>query len=444
MAGMLPDGTTRVNEMSYMILDVYDQMGIFNPKIQIKVNGTTPKEFIYRALEMIRGGNSSIVFLNDDTIANSLIARGATYEEAVDSAISGCYEYRIKNRTYNIGGGTLNALKPLSLVFDNGYDEVSGVQLGPKTGDVTTFTTFRQFYEAYLTQLRNIVERIIEGANELQSLVQDVNPSLLYSATIPSCVERMADAPDNGMENDSAMNCSGFATTIDALMAVYELVFEKKVCTMAELKDALDKNWEGYEILRAKAQKCRKFGNNEPMSDAYARALNRFLCCDLIAGKRNSHGGAWLFEMHSARYFIIYGEKTKATPDGRRFGEEISKNVSPTPGMDRSGVTALINSATIVDPQLDTEGFCLDVMLHPSAVQGKDGLDAFWAVLKTYLDKGGASIHFNIFSPEILRDAQKHPEKYKNLQVRVCGWNVLWNNMAKSEQDAYILRAENI
>lgn len=123
---------------------------------------------------------------------------------------------------------------------------------------------------------------------------------------------------------------------------------------------------------------------------------------------------------------------------------ETSKNASPTPGVDKNGVTALISSATTMDLSLSDSGACLDVMLHPSAVQGKDGLDVLYAVLYTYISKGGASIHFNIFNADILRDAQKHPEKYQNLQVRVCGWNVLWNNMNKHEQDAYIRRAENI
>ena len=148
--------------------------------------------------------------------------------------------------------------------------------------------------------------------------------------------------------------------------------------------------------------------------------------------------------MHSARGFILQGDKTLATPDGRRMGEELSKNASPHPGADKNGVTALIHSATSIDTSLADVGFCLDVMLHPTTVQGEKGLDVLYQVMRTYMDKGGQSIHFNIFNADTLRDAQAHPEKYENLQVRVCGWNVLWNQMSKVEQDAYILRAENI
>ena len=159
---------------------------------------------------------------------------------------------------------------------------------------------------------------------------------------------------------------------------------------------------------------------------------------------KNGHGCKYGLELHSAKAFIIHGEKTKATPDGRKFGQEISKNASPHPGADKDGVTALIHSATAIDTCLANNGFCLDVMLHPTTVQGQSGLDILYQVMRTYMDKGGHSIHFNIFNAELLRDAQAHPEKYENLQVRVCGWNVLWNNMPKSEQDVYILRAENI
>jgi formate C-acetyltransferase len=213
---------------------------------------------------------------------------------------------------------------------------------------------------------------------------------------------------------------------------------------LEELKKALDNNWEGYEYLQKAALKSKhKYGNGDLETDNYAAAILRFIS-DTIAGWRNSHGGRLGLEVHSARQYILHGKKSKATPDGRKAGEETSKNASPTPGADVNGVTALIRSATTLDASLPTVGFNLDVMLHPSAVQGEDGLLALQSLVTTYMKNGGASIHFNIFNPETLRDAQKHPEKYKNLQIRVCGWNILWNNMPKIEQDAYILRAENI
>lgn len=444
LGGMNVDGTAKVNELSYMVLDVYDQLGIYNPKIQIKINKATPKDFVCKALEMIRGGISSIVFCNDEHIIKSLMSRGATYEEAVDSVISGCYEYKVKRRGIGIGCGYPSLLKPVSLVLDNGMDVLSGKEIGIKTGELEELHTFADFYHAYLEQLKYMLCSYYSALDQMQTRVAEVNPSLLFSATLPNCVETMTDALDGGTENDTGVTMSGIGTAVDALMAVHDLVYEKKLVTLAELKDALAKNWEGYEWLRAKALNLkRKYGNNERMTDSYAEAIARFVS-NLVASMRNSHGGRLTLEFHSARAYIIHGEKTMATPDGRKLGEETSKNASPTPGADRNGITALINSVTHMDTALCNGGFCLDAMLHPSAVQGEAGLEAFYAILTTYMEKGGASIHFNVFDAKILRDAQEHPEKYQNLQVRICGWNALWNNLNKKEQDAYILRAENI
>ena len=155
-------------------------------------------------------------------------------------------------------------------------------------------------------------------------------------------------------------------------------------------------------------------------------------------------GGVYKPIMHSVMQFVWQGEKTLATPDGRKAGEEISKNASPAIGADRNGATALISSAVKLQPTMYTESFCLDVMLHPSAVQGQDGLAVMKGLLDVYLKNDGMSLQFNVFNADTLRDAQAHPEKYENLQVRVCGWNVLWNNLPKAQQDAYIERAENI
>ena len=171
--------------------------------------------------------------------------------------------------------------------------------------------------------------------------------------------------------------------------------------------------------------------------------MSRWFCLK-VNNRPNARGGVYKAILHSAMQFVWQGEKTEATPDGRMAGDEISKNASPSAGMDRSGVTALIKSAVKLVPYLYMESFCLDVMLHPSAVEGDDGLCAMKALLDTYMKNNGMSMQFNIFNAEKLRDAQKHPEKYKNLQVRVCGWNVLWNNLSREEQDSYILRAENI
>ena len=437
-------GTGKVNDLTHLILDVYDELGIYNPKIQIKVNRNTPKDFVCKALDMVRHGAGNMVFCNEDTITKALMRQGATYEKAVDSVIKGCYEYTTKAGTICISFSTFNVLKAVALVFSNGIDKRSGKRVSIDTGDVTTFSSFEDFYTAFRRQMESIVGTMTTCLGALEKQIGDINPSILYSATIPSCVKAMTHATAGGSKTVSSMWLNGLGSAVDALMAVYELVYETKVTTLAELKDALDHNWAGYEKLRLKALACKhKYGNGDPMADHYANAIHQHFS-SRFSGLKNSMGGNYEYEIHSARAFITQGAFTEATADGRRDWEETSKNASPTQGMDKQGITALIRSATAMDLSLADSGACLDAMLHPSAVQGEEGLEAFYGVLMTYIQKGGASIHFNIFSEEMLLDAQKYPENYKNLQVRVCGWNVLWNNMPKSEQDAYILRARNI
>ena len=444
LAGTNIDGSTKVNELSYLILDVYDELGLYNPKIQIKISKKTPKEFVYKVLDMIRSGITSFVFVNEDIIIKALMKKGISYENAVDSVISGCYEYMSKGSGIGISAIEFNALKPITLVFNNGFDNITKKQIGLKTGDVTRFETFQEVYDAYIAQYKYIVESTLDGVRYFEKYVQDVNPSMIFSATVPKCVETMTDALDSGIKNYSETGVNGLASAVDALMAVYELVFETKQTTLQELKSALDANWEGYEHLRLKALNCKhKYGRGDKMADFYFNAIHQ-THSGILSNMTNPHGGKYDYEIHSARFFINQGKVTEATPDGRFFGDETSKNASPAVGADTNGVTALISSATTIDFSLADLGACLDIMLHPSVVQGEDGLDVLYGVLNTYIAKGGASIQFNIFNTEMLRDAQQSPEKYKNLQVRVCGWNVLWNNMSKVEQDSYIKRAENI
>ena len=267
----------------------------------------------------------------------------------------------------------------------------------------------------------------------------------MYSGTIKTSLKNGKDGYGGGVKfnNNAMLNCS-FASAVDSVLAVKEFVYDRQEVSLPELANALKNNWQGYEKLRFKIKKSpHKYGNNDILADTYASALSNFFA-DKVNNVPNARGGVYKAILHSARAFIEHGLLTGALPDGRLEGEELSKNASAVVGMDRQGVTALIESATKISPSDYHESFCLDVMLHPSAVDGENGIEILKSVLMTYLKKGGQSVQFNIFNSQTLRDAQNNPEKYKNLQVRVCGWNTLWNNMSKTEQDAYILRAENI
>lgn len=445
LGGTKPDGSTKINDLSYDIIDVYDELGIYNPKIQIKYNKNIPLDFLNKILDMIRRGQNCFVFCCEPGMIKAVMSYGATYEEALDMDIRGCYETGVRANEVSSLSGYINAAKAVEYVFTNGFDRRINKQIGIKTGEITDFKTFEDFYRAVLLQWEYLIEKSIEITNDFEKFMSYVNPSSMYSATIETSLKNAFDGYQGGVKfNNCAMLNCGFASLVDSVMAVKKIVYDSKAIELSELKTALENNWEGYEKIREKMKNSPyKYGNGEPETDLHAEMMARYFA-NKVNNRPNARRGVYKAIMHSAMQFVWQGEKTLASPDGRCAGEELSKNASPVPGMDRNGVTALINSAVKLNPTLYPESFCVDIMLHPSAVEGSDGLAAMKALLDTYMEKGGMSMQINIFNSELLKDAQKNPDKYKNLQVRVCGWNVLWNNLSRAEQDAYILRAENI
>lgn len=243
--------------------------------------------------------------------------------------------------------------------------------------------------------------------------------------------------------NSSTILQTGIGTAVDALLAVKELVYENGM-GLKELSEIMARNWEGQEALRTRMLRSkRKWGNNDPEANALCGEIAKTMS-KAINGHPNLKGGTFSLSGHCAKQFIDLGRKTGATPDGRKAGDEMSKNLSPAMGADTEGVTALIATLGTLDVRDFPADFPLDVMLHPSSVAGEKGLKVLETIIKTYFDNNGCAIHFNIVDAEELKDAQAHPEKYENLQIRVCGWNVRWNDLPRREQDEYIRRAECI
>ena len=443
LGGTDEKGNCKLNDLSLDIVDVYDKLGLYNPKIQIKVGENTPREFLFHIYDMIRRGHSSFVFCCEPGMTKAMMSYGATAEEARTMDIRGCYETGVRANEVSTCAAYINMLKCVEYAIFNGYDTLAGKQLGVQTGEVSDFHTFDDFYAAVLRQCDALLEDTLEISGAFEKYLEYVNPSSLYSATITPALEKAADAYQDGVKYNNTNLCiSGLGTMVDAITAVKELVFERGETTMEELKKALAADWAGYEKLRLKALRTtRKYGNGDPEADGFADAISKFVC-DKVAGRRNTRGGVYKLACHAALKFVVMGRQTLATPDGRHTGDEFSKNSSPSVGADRNGATALIRSVLAIKPYRYTESVCVDLMLHPSAVAGEEGLVAMDALLKTYMRGDGLSLQFNIFDAAVLRDAQAHPEKYENLQVRVAGWNALWNNLDRREQDAYILRAE--
>lgn len=445
MGGTNADGSTKYNELSYDILDVYDELGIYNPKIQVKINENTPDRLLFKVFDMIRRGKSCFALCCEPGMIKAVMGYGATYEEALNMDIRGCYETGVRANEVSSATGYVNALKSVEYVFSNGFDSRIGKHFGLKTGELKDLKTFEDFYSAVLKQWENLIEMTIDVSKQYEKYLSFINPSNIYSATIEGALKKGADAYQSGVKfnNSALLNC-GFASLVDAIMAVKEFVYDKKDVTLETLSAALAADWKGFEDLHTKVVKSlRKYGNDDAETDRYTEAMSAYFASK-VNNRPNARGGVYKAIMHTAMEFVREGEKTGATPDGRYAGDEISKNGSPSVGMDREGVTALIKSALKARPYTYCESFCLDVMLHPTAVSGDEGLEIMKSLLFMYMKNGGQTVQFNVFNTETLRDAQKRPEKYQNLQVRVCGWNVLWNNLSEKEQNAYITRAENI
>lgn len=446
LGGENADGSTVINELSYLFLDVYDKMGIYNPKIQIKVADSTPKSFLLKALDMIRRGHNCIVFVSDSTIRRALMRAGASEEDARLCDVKGCYEYSVVG-SYEAGMNYLNLLKPLEYALHEGRDGVTGALTGLVCPAPDEYDSFEALYAAYKQQLLNVIEITRETVNGFEDYLAYINPLSLLSATFPACLASGRDAIGGGAKNSVSMMLFGFlADIVDSLTMIQKYVYEQKKLSLGEWVRILDDNYEGQPLLRARLRADReKYGNNQKRPDALAVDLVDFIVSHVV-GKAGSpkRGSTWNCCFHVARQSYTQGAKTAASPNGRLRGEELSKNISASMGQCRQGATAAILSATKLDASSFTGDAALDLGLLPASVLGEEGLEAMYTLLRTFTSRGGHALHINVFDAGMLRDAQAHPEKYSDLQIRVCGWNVLWNNINKEEQDGFIRQAESL
>lgn len=444
LGGCKEDESTQINALSYLFLDVYDKLKIYSPKIQIKVAPSTPKDFVLKALDMIRRGNNSIVLVSDKTIRAALEKAGASSQQARLCDIKGCYEYAIPGEIVS-EMNYVNLLKPLERALHGGCDGVTGNFAGLESPPAEAFDSFDMLFAEYKKQLAFLIEQVVSTVNAFEDHLAYMNPQSMLSATCPTCLSRGKDILAGGaVRNTTGMMFGFLADAADSLVCIKKYVFDKKLLTLAQLRNILDKDYEGEETLRKKFLADRdKYGNNKALPDGIAKEIAEFVCSK-VCGRPNAtkRNGTWNLGFHVARQSYDQAPGTAASANGRRRGDELSKNLSASMGMNREGATAAILSITKIDATGFAGDATLDLGLLPSAVQGEEGLEAMYALLMTFIKRGGHAMHINVFDADTLRAAQREPEKYQDLQIRVCGWNVLWNNICKEEQDGFIRQAE--
>lgn len=443
MGGTNKDGSSGINELSYLMLDVYDKLDILDPKIQIKINRNTPQEFIDKVLEMIRGGHNSVVFVGEPGMTRAMLAAGYTEEEARTCDVKGCYEYAPRGNCIQTCNGLINLPMMLVLALNDGYDPQNQEFSGIHTGKAEDFETFEQFYQAVLDQAFFALNRCHAIISAYEAHAAEIYPTPIFSATMESSLKKAFDAFAGGAaHNDAAVQLASGGTLADSLAMIYKYVYRDKELTLAQFRDILNKNWEGYEAFRLRILKDEdKWGNNKKLPDTIFKHFTETLARHINA-QITSRYGKYSTCLHGAETFYTMGRLTAATPDGRFATEEFSKNASPVQGMNRSGPTGAVASIMKLDTALFMGDSSVDLSFNPNAVRGQEGIDAMRALLMTYVDNYGHALQINVLSAEQLREAQKNPEKYKDLQIRVCGWNVLWNSLPKEEQDFYIRQAE--
>ncbi len=442
LGGTDEHGNEVTNALSHIILDTYNELNIHSPKIHIRVSDKTPADFLRKALGIIRGGNSSLLFVNEATAIKALERVGITKADAENFILIGCYEPAVNGVEIGCTGcASVNMAKAVEFVFTDGEDYLTGAPLGLPDGEAPAT------YEAFLAAVKRQIAHLAHKAMDFMRLVEPhyytANPDPLLSVMYTHCVQTGTDAYNRGAKyNNSSVNFACLASTVDSLLAVKELVYERQALSFAEMRTLLMNNWASSPALRQTALKLPyKYGNGDNASSALAKELAAFAAA-LVNSQPNGRGGVFKAGLYSIDHCFTYGEKTLATPDGRLTGEPLSKNLCAVTAMDKNGITALIRSATTIDLCDFPNGSVLDVVLHPTAVEGEDGLAAMLGLLNAYFLCGGLAMHGNVFDSRVLREAQQHPERYATLQVRLCGWNVFFADLTKAEQDAFIQQTE--
>ncbi len=418
------------NELTFLGFEVYREMRTADPKLSLRVGPDTGQAFLEQVVGCIMDGNTGIVIANDAAQTRMLIQNGKTPEDAADYLLIGCYEPAVMGKELNCSGAaSLNLAKSVELTL------AEGEPIG-----------FDDFLAAYFRTLESQVALVLEQTRRQERLWPRVNPSPLLSGTMDACLETGRDVSQAGAEyNTTGLLCVGLANAVDALAVIEQMVYTGKQCSLAELKAALAADWEGFEELRLAARhRVPKWGNNDDRVDHLAVEITDFLG-RRINREPNARGGVF----QAALYAILpvaqqFGKLTGALPDGRRAEEPLAINTGASVGMDTNGVTSLINSVTKIDLAQFPNGTVLDIMLHPSAVGGEEGIQTILSLIRTHFEQGGMAIQFNIFDADTLRDARQNPEKYASLQVRVCGWNVRFIDLDSQEQDFFIAKAEAV
>jgi pyruvate formate-lyase/glycerol dehydratase family glycyl radical enzyme len=438
--GLRRDGSDGVNELTYLILDVIEEMRLVQPSTCIQVSKKGPDRFVKRAAQILRTGFGQPSVFNTDLIVQELVRQGKSIEDARDGGASGCVEVGAFGKEAYILTGYLNMVKIFEVTLNNGLDPRTGRKIGLETGDPAAFATFEDLLAAYRQQLQHFVDIKVQGNNVIERLYASYMPAPLLSLLIDDCIAKGKDYHDGGARYDTTyIQGVGLGSLTDAATAVKYHVFDQKDVEMEELLRALKSDFADHERLRQLLlNRTPKYGNDDDYADQVMVTLfDAFF--DAVDGRPNTRGGTYRINLLPTTVHIYFGSVVGATPDGRRAWQPLSEGVSPVQGADRRGPTAVLKSVAKMD-HVRTGGTLLNQKFTPELLADDTGLDKFVQMIRTYFNLDGHHVQFNVVDAATLRAAQEHPEQYRDLIVRVAGYSDYFCDLGEALQDEIIAR----
>ncbi|WP_457551558.1 trans-4-hydroxy-L-proline dehydratase [Desulfobacula sp.] len=439
LGGVTKDNKDGVNELTYLVLDVIEEMRLLQPSSMIQVSRKNPDRFIKRTLKIIATGFGQPSVFNTDAIVQEMILHGKSMEDARMAGASGCVEAGAFGKECYILTGYFNLPKILEITLRNGRDPWTKKQIGLKTGDPLDFQTFEDLFCAYKKQLEYFVDIKIKGNNIIEQINAKYMPVPLLSLVTQDCIKNAKDYNQGGARyNTSYIQGVGMGTITDCFSSLKYNVYDKKLISMEKMLDALKNNIEGNDILLHQLDKAPKYGNDDDYADNILKMVfNAFH--GFVTGRPNAKGGVYRINLLPTTCHVYFGEITGALPDGRKKGLPLSEGISPVQGADRKGPTAVLKSAAKID-HLKTGGTLLNQKFMPDLFKDEKGLQALLHLIRSYFKMDGHHVQFNVVSEKTLRKAQMHPENYQDLIVRVAGYSDYFVDLTKALQEEIILR----
>lgn len=440
VGGVTPDGADAVNELSYLVLDVIEEMRLPYTGSCVQLSKKSPDRFLLRTLEVVRKGFGQPSIFNTDAIVQEFLRVGKSLRDARSGGPSGCVEISAFGKESCILTGYMNWSKILELALHDGVDPKSGRRIGPSTGDPRTFESFDEVFSAFEKQLCHFVDVKIEGNGRIERIFAEHMPAPFISVLVDDCIEKGQDYNGPGPRYKSTyIQGVGMGTTTDSLSAIREHVFVRKSLSMDRLLRVLAADFAGHDAERTLlVHETPFFGNDDDRADDIARRIFDAYF-DAIDGRPNTKGGAHRVNLLPTTVHVFFGEKVGATPNGRRAGIPLSDGISPTQGADTHGPTAVIRSVGKID-HVRTGGTLLNQRFLPDVLKDEEGLRKVAALVRTYFRYDGHHIQFNVVDTATLRRAQENPEEYRDLIVRVAGYSDYFHALDRALQEEVIAR----